>query len=643
MLAGARPFEQSGSYSPLVPLIQAMAIERSRTVPSIRRLRPDVPWTLESIIRKALAPDPARRYRQAEHFAEDLRRFLEDRPLRYAPELSRVERFRKWVRRHPLLTSSGSVATAAALLLLAAGAALLGVRDHLARTREQLEVSQAQERRRAYESGTVQALCLVNTTTEVQDHLRQGITVCEKTLGLYNVLTCPDWQEDSTWQRLTPDEQHRLAEDTRELLMLLAWARVRTAAGDKAVLDQALSLLDRAEAIAGLTPSRALWEDRATYLDQRGDKAGAEAARGKARLCPSASARDHYALATTLARSGRYAEAIAELNQALRLNPRHYWSSVQRGICHQELGQLTLAAGDFGTCIGLWPEFAWGYFNRGCVLDQGGSRTGAVADYTAALERDPQFVLAYLNRGLMRLELKQYPEALADFQKATALGRDDATVHAGLAVALEGLGRPKEADGSFQKAFARAETSSPEVPLRLWWAYGFAVSTRLPDKAEEAFAKVLQMQPHHPQALYGQAMLLTRRGQTREAVARFNRALEANPGFAEARRYRAILLARLGHLAEATQDINLCLERDPDGGPANYAAACVAALAATKLPDATAAKEAAVQALSFLKKAFKGSYGRETAAQDPDLQGIRQQPGFNQLLGLSDTKTLGLP
>ena len=51
-----------------------------------------MPWSLESIVRKCLAPDPADRYQQAEHLAEDLRRFLDDRPLKHAPELSRAER-----------------------------------------------------------------------------------------------------------------------------------------------------------------------------------------------------------------------------------------------------------------------------------------------------------------------------------------------------------------------------------------------------------------------------------------------------------------------------------------------------------------------------------------------------------------------
>src|SRR5439155_8086937 len=122
ILTGHNPFDQSGSYSPMPVLMEAMAVERSRSVPSLRERRPDVPWSMESIVRKCLAPAQAQRYQRAEHLAEDLKCFLEDQPLKYAPELSRRERIGKWLRRHPRFTSSGSVAAAAALLLFAGAA-----------------------------------------------------------------------------------------------------------------------------------------------------------------------------------------------------------------------------------------------------------------------------------------------------------------------------------------------------------------------------------------------------------------------------------------------------------------------------------------------------------------------------------------
>ncbi|MEJ7637598.1 MAG: protein kinase [Singulisphaera sp.] len=238
MLTGQCPFAQAGSYSAIPTQLEAMAVERGKAAPSVREARSDVPWGLESITRTAWA-DPARRYQQADHLAEDLRRFLEDRPLRYAPELSRVEKVRKFFRRHPRLTTSGSVALASAIVLLAVGSALIGVRGHLseARTRlkeagSRLRVAGAQERERAHDAGVVRALCLVNTTLGDRDHLRQGIGVCEETLALYDVPGGRPGGEHPDWASLAPGERRRLAEDRRELLHLLAGARVRLAQGD---------------------------------------------------------------------------------------------------------------------------------------------------------------------------------------------------------------------------------------------------------------------------------------------------------------------------------------------------------------------------------------------------------------------------
>ena len=44
----------------------------------------NVPWSLDSILRKCLDPDPANRYARAADLAEDLCRFLQDLPLKHA-------------------------------------------------------------------------------------------------------------------------------------------------------------------------------------------------------------------------------------------------------------------------------------------------------------------------------------------------------------------------------------------------------------------------------------------------------------------------------------------------------------------------------------------------------------------------------
>src|SRR5207247_1085626 len=65
-----------------------------------RRLDRRVPRDLETIVLKAIAKEPDRRYQAAEDLAEDLRRFLADRPIQ-AQRTSWAEHARRWVRRNP--------------------------------------------------------------------------------------------------------------------------------------------------------------------------------------------------------------------------------------------------------------------------------------------------------------------------------------------------------------------------------------------------------------------------------------------------------------------------------------------------------------------------------------------------------------
>jgi serine/threonine protein kinase/WD40 repeat protein/Flp pilus assembly protein TadD len=82
--------------------------------PPLHALAPDVPRDLETIVLKAMARDPAARYASAAELADDLRRFLENRPIK-ARRISAAERFRRWCRRNPVVASL----TAAVFLLLA--------------------------------------------------------------------------------------------------------------------------------------------------------------------------------------------------------------------------------------------------------------------------------------------------------------------------------------------------------------------------------------------------------------------------------------------------------------------------------------------------------------------------------------------
>jgi WD40 repeat protein/serine/threonine protein kinase/tetratricopeptide (TPR) repeat protein len=88
--------------------------------PRPRRLNPDVPRDLETVVLKAIARDPAHRYQSAADLAEDLRRFVADRPIR-ARRFTWLELVWRAARRDPVR------ATLTGALLLACLAGVIGV------------------------------------------------------------------------------------------------------------------------------------------------------------------------------------------------------------------------------------------------------------------------------------------------------------------------------------------------------------------------------------------------------------------------------------------------------------------------------------------------------------------------------------
>jgi hypothetical protein len=102
----------------------------------LRWRNPAVPADLENIILKAMSKEPERRYPTAKAMAEDLRSFLEHRPVQ-ARRPTLVERTAKWARRHRTVV-------AASLVLLVLTAIGLGVSTALiARVNSQLSEEQA--------------------------------------------------------------------------------------------------------------------------------------------------------------------------------------------------------------------------------------------------------------------------------------------------------------------------------------------------------------------------------------------------------------------------------------------------------------------------------------------------------------------
>jgi eukaryotic-like serine/threonine-protein kinase len=141
---------------------RAQLIERMlhHEPPRPRTIDRRIPRDLETLILKAIAKEPGRRYQTAGELAEDLQRFLADRPIR-ARRSNVAEQFGRWCRRNPWLAGA-NIAAAVLSTMLAIGSTLAAwtfrdQRDQIGRNLGYIQESETKSSERLFESLTAQA------------------------------------------------------------------------------------------------------------------------------------------------------------------------------------------------------------------------------------------------------------------------------------------------------------------------------------------------------------------------------------------------------------------------------------------------------------------------------------------------------
>ncbi|MGI9517795.1 MAG: serine/threonine-protein kinase, partial [Pirellulaceae bacterium] len=131
---------------------------------ALRRIRPEIPRDLETVIVKAMAREPQSRYETAGQMAADLRRYVAGKPV-LARRASIPERVWRWSKRHP-----SRAALALSLMLLAAtiviGSLYFGYRERQHSNElgaENIRVRKAEKEARAAETEAREALKTVET------------------------------------------------------------------------------------------------------------------------------------------------------------------------------------------------------------------------------------------------------------------------------------------------------------------------------------------------------------------------------------------------------------------------------------------------------------------------------------------------
>ena len=114
--------------------------------------------------------------------------------------------------------------------------------------------------------------------------------------------------------------------------------------------------------------------------------------------------------------------AMADYDQAIKLNPKDASAFNNRGNAKFAKGDLNGAMADYNQAIKINPKNTLAYNNLGNVKLRKGELDGAMADLNQAIQLNPQYGLAYRNRGNAKRRKGDFDGAIADFNRAIKVG-----------------------------------------------------------------------------------------------------------------------------------------------------------------------------------------------------------------------------
>ena len=108
-------------------------------------------------------------------------------------------------------------------------------------------------------------------------------------------------------------------------------------------------------------------------------------------------------------------DALADLNEAIRLNTRESGYYINRGLVRYQLKDLRGAMADYDQVVSMDSHNLIARFNRGLLRAQIGDNNRAIEDFDVVIEIEPDNYMAYYNRALLRYETGDYQGSVHDF------------------------------------------------------------------------------------------------------------------------------------------------------------------------------------------------------------------------------------
>ena len=607
LLTGTQPFPIHRGA--LESIVDQMLMDRQE--PPSKANGDTIGPDLTSILSKCLEPRTEQRYQTVAELLEDLTRHLTDLPLRYASNVSLVERAKKWARRHPRLSSAVSVATFAAILLFVSGwfSLRLWANNSFHQFAANLPVARA-------------ALSIPENDVAL---IKDGMITTNAALQSYGVSDDAKWNRPLKFAILDSSNRSILQTALGELAYNMAAAELRLAklSGNEHSSREALKWNELASAFQfGMAEPQAFSIQRAEILKTLGQDTETQDTHSTAGTPKPVGPLDDFLLAQQFVFDKQFTAALPLISALRDKNPHDAVAWLLLGDTYAGLRKFERAEECFSAADALLPVSHLPLHHRGrCRMDLGQFQL-AVEDFDAVLEMRANFPPCLLNRALAQAALGNHAAAIVDYTTALDHGAPYTRIYFLRARSHESLGDLESANKDRAKGLSLVPSDEES-----WIARGIARLSKDPKGALADFQEALNLNPTSLLALQNivhvTADILE---QYPDTLASLNRILEIDSRNSNAFAGRAVLFARQGNRPQALADVQELLRVSKQ--PIHlFQAACAMTLTSTVDPADLQ------KALTLLSNAVLLDPRLMLRARtDKDLEELRKHPGYENLL-----------
>jgi tetratricopeptide (TPR) repeat protein len=252
----------------------------------------------------------------------------------------------------------------------------------------------------------------------------------------------------------------------------------------------------------------------------------------------------------------QYPNAIAVLEQAIKLDAAGAYSFNALGIAYLEQGRFPEAVRAFRDCVERAPVWVYPRHNLALAYTEMGDYDAAKIEYNRAIGIAPRYARLRYNEGLLFYRLNQKKEAERDYEMALKLNPQQAEAHVAMGVLLAGKGKKERAERYYTTAL-KLDSGLLSAGHNLGVLYA-KWNGRTGD-AIKTWTQVISTDPSYLPSRLNLAELYYRLDKLPESIREYRAALALRPDSVADRMSLARVLAKSGDVAAAAMELQEAL------------------------------------------------------------------------------------